>query len=230
MPVHRGDGAHRESLGGWVMLRRMRAEQARSPQPAPARARTVATFYGAVLLVGFFWHGVTEDSNDVWRLEPAQDLTTLLWTPAVGVVLGMLTVQGFRALQSRMAWLGELHREFASIFGRPSNRELVLLAAASALGEEVLFRGAMLDAWGLMVSSVVFALLHIPPRLSLWPWTVSALLMGLGFGLMTMITGNLGAAVAAHFVINLQNLTYITRNRPRLALRGPVRPADLPRG
>lgn len=188
----------------------------------------MVTFYGAVLLVGFFWHGAGQDTNDIWRLDPGQDLATLLWTPAVGVALGMLTVQAFRALQSRMHWLGELHREFASIFGRPSNQELFLLAAASALGEEVLFRGAMLDAWGLWVSSVVFALLHIPPRRSLWPWTVSALVMGLGFGLMTMITGNLGAAVAAHFVINLQNLTYITRQRPRLALRGPVRPADLP--
>ncbi len=208
--------------------RRVRAEQAMSPRPAPARARTVVTFYGAVLLVGFFWHGIVEDTNDVWRLDPSQDLFTVLWTPAVGVVAGLLTVQVFRILQSRMLWLGELHREFASIFGRPSNQELFLLAAASALGEEILFRGAMLDAWGLWVSSLVFALLHIPPRLSLWAWTVSALVMGVGFGLLTLLTGNLGAAVAAHFVINLQNLTYITRSRPRMALRGPVRPADLP--
>ncbi len=208
--------------------RGVRAQQAKSPRPAEARARTVATFYGAVLLVGFFWHGVTQDTNDIWRLDPTQDLFTLLWTAMLGVVAGLLTVQAFRALQARMLWLGELHREFASIFGRPDTRELVLIAAASALGEELLFRGAMLDAWGLWPSSLVFALLHIPPRRSLWPWTVSALLMGLGFGVLTLVTGNLGAAVAAHFVINLQNLTYITRNRPRLALRGPVRPADLP--
>ena len=51
-----------------------------------------------------------------------------------------------------------------------------------------------------------------------------------GYGLLTLVTGNLGAAVAAHFVVNLQNLAYITRQRPRLALRGPVRPADPPRG
>jgi membrane protease YdiL (CAAX protease family) len=206
----------------------MRAEQARSPRPEPAWGRTVATFYGAVVLVGFFWHGVGQDSNDIWRVDPEQDLATLLWTPAVGIVAGVLTVQGFRALQGRMAWLVELHREFSSIFGRPTNRELLLLAGASALGEEILFRGAMLDAWGLWISSLVFALLHIPPRASLWPWTVSAFIMGLGFGLMTMLTGNLGAAVAAHFVINLQNLVYITRNRPRLALGGPVRPVDVP--
>lgn len=178
------------------------------------------------MLVGFFWHGIGQDTNDVWRLRPHQDLITLLWTPAVGVLAGLLSVQAFRALQGRMVWLGELHREFSSIFGRPSSGELVLLAAASALGEEVLFRGAMLDAWGLWISSLVFALLHIPPRASLWPWTVSAFVMGLGFGVLTLVTGNLGAAVAAHFVINLQNLAYITRSPPRLALRGPVRPAD----
>jgi len=207
----------------------MRADQARTPRPEPARARTVATFYGGVLLFGFFWHAVAEDTNDVWRLDPEQDLWTLLWTPAVGVVVGLLTVQAFRVLQGRMLWLGDLHREFSSIFGRPSDGELVLLAAASALGEEVLFRGAMLDAWGLWISSVVFALLHIPPRLSLWPWTASALVMGLALGVLTLVTGNLGAAVAAHFVVNLQNLRYITRQRPRLVLGGPVRPADPPR-
>lgn len=204
----------------------VRAHQATSPRPAPARARTVATFYGAVLLVGFFWHGIAQDTNDVWRLDPTQDLTTLCWTPILGVALGLVTVHAFQALQGRMAWLGELHREFSSIFGRPGDGELVLLAAASSLGEELLFRGAMLDAWGLWASSLVFALLHIPPRRSLWPWTVSALVLGLGFGVITLVTGNLGAAVAAHFVINLQNLRYITRNRPRLTLRGPVRPAD----
>ncbi|MCH9681190.1 MAG: CPBP family intramembrane metalloprotease [Deltaproteobacteria bacterium] len=206
----------------------MGAHKATSPQPAPPRARTVATFYGALLVVGFFWHGISQDTNDLWRLQPDQDLATLIWTPGVGIIVGLLTVQGFRVLQGRMLWLGELHREFSSIFGRPPSRELFLLAAASAVGEEVLFRGAMLDNWGLIASSVVFALLHIPPRLSLWPWTVSAMVMGFGFGILTLVTGNLGAAVAAHFVINLQNLTYITRNRPPLALRGPVRPADLP--
>ena len=232
MPVGRsstpGTSVDRAAPGlrGLGYAHEVRADQAMTPRPAPARARTVATFYGGVVLVGFFWHAVSQDTNDVWRLQPQQDLVTLLWTPAVGVVAGLLAVQAFRALQGRMIWLGELHREFSSIFGRPSSGELVLLAAASALGEEVLFRGAMLDAWGLWISSLVFALLHIPPRAALWPWTVSALVMGVGFGVLTLVTGNLGAAVAAHFVINLQNMAYITRNRPRLALRGPVRPAD----
>ena len=191
-----------------------------------ARARVVTTFYGALLIGGFFWHAVAQDSNDVWRVDGSQGLLLLLLTPPVGVVFGLATVQVFRALQSRQAWLTELHREFRSIFGRPAMPELVLLAAASALGEEILFRGAMLDAWGLWPSSIVFAALHVPPKRSLWPWTASSLVLGLCLGGLTILTGNLGAAVAAHFVINLCNLVYITRHEPPITLRGPIRPAE----
>ncbi len=206
----------------------MRATTPSTPQRGLARARVVATFYGALLIAGFFWHAVAQDSNDVWRLDHSQGLGPLLLTPPLGVALGLATVQMFRWLSSRMAWLPELHREFRAIFGRPATPELVVLAAASALGEEVLFRGAMLDAWGLWVSSFVFAALHVPPKRALWPWTASSLVLGVVLGAVTLATGNLGAAVAAHFVINLQNLIYITRNAPPLTLRGPVRPAEAP--
>lgn len=196
----------------------------RTPTDGPARARTVITFYGAVGLVGFFWHATAQGTNDVWRSDPGQHWTTLLWTPFVGVALGAAVVQVFRALEGRHAWMPRLHAEFRGLLGRPSGREVVLLAATSAIGEELLFRGAMLDAWGLWASSLVFALLHIPPRLSLWPWTASSLVIGVGLGALTLWSGNLGPAVAAHFVINLQNLLYITRNPPRPAVPGPVRP------
>lgn len=210
------------------MLLPMGVHEPSSPRKAPARATAVAAFYAALLVVGFFWHAVAQDTNDVWRVDPNQGLGTLLWTPACGIILGLATVQVFRALEVRMAWLPDLHREFRSMFGRPRSPELVLLAAASALGEEIFFRGAMLDAWGLWISSLVFALLHIPPKASLWPWTLSSLVLGLVLGWLTLRTGNLGAAVAAHFVINLLNMAYITRNRPRITLRGPIRPVDPP--
>ncbi|MBC8068990.1 MAG: CPBP family intramembrane metalloprotease, partial [Deltaproteobacteria bacterium] len=175
-----------------------------SPNEAPARALTVIGFYGVVGLVGFFWHAIAEDSNDVWRLDPGQSWSTLAWTPLVGVGFGLFVVQVFRALEVRWAWLPALHAEFRAIFGRPGASELILLAAASALAEELLFRGAMLDAWGLWPSAMVFALLHIPPKRALWPWTASSLAIGLALAELTLLTGNLGAAVAAHFVINLQ--------------------------
>lgn len=194
-----------------------------SPKPTAARAQVVASFYVALALAGFLWHAISQENNDCWR-ELGVGTVELLWTPLIGVAFGLAAVVAFRVLERRWTWLPELHREFRSILGRPSGSELLLLAAASSIGEEIFFRGAMLDVWGPWLSSLVFALLHVPPRKELWPWTVSAGLLGLGLAGLTLWTGNLGAAVAAHFVINLINLAYITRRAPAMALRGPIRP------
>jgi membrane protease YdiL (CAAX protease family) len=195
----------------------------RSPQPSATRAKVVASFYVGVGLAGFLWHAIAQDDNDVWSAADTHILE-LLWTPLLGVAFGLGVIVAFRVAERRFAWLPALHREFRSILGRPTGAELVVLAAASALGEEIFFRGAMLDAWGPWVSSAVFALLHVPPRRELWPWTLSAGLLGLALAGLTTLTGNLGAAVAAHFVINLVNLAYITRRAPAIALRGPIQP------
>ena len=197
--------------------------QPSSPKPTAARAQVVASFYLALAIVGFLWHGISQSDNDCWRAAGVSDVA-LLWTPLLGILFGLVVVFAFRVLERRWAWLPQLHREFRSILGRPSGSELLLLAAASAIGEEIFFRGAMLDAWGPWLSSLVFALLHVPPRRELWPWTVSAGLLGLCLSGLTLWTGNLGAAVAAHFVINLINLAYITRRAPAIAVRGPVVP------
>ena len=174
-------------------------------------------------MVAFFWHAIVEDSNDVWRAGPEISWATLLWTPLIGVAFGLAVVVAFRWLEPRQPWISELGGEFRSIFGRPRLRELFLLAAASSLGEELLFRGAMLDAWGLWLSSLVFAALHLPPKRTLWPWTLSSFILGVALGLLTLLTHNLGAAVAAHFVINLLNLHYITRGEEASASRVEVR-------
>jgi membrane protease YdiL (CAAX protease family) len=199
--------------------------QPSSPKPTAARAQVVASFYVALALVGFLWHAISQGDNDCWRAAGVSD-AALLWTPLLGVAFGLAVVVAFRVLERRWAWLPDLHGEFRSILGRPSGSELLLLAAASAIGEEIFFRGAMLDAWGPWLSSLVFALLHVPPRRELWAWTASAGLLGLCLAGLTLWTGNLGAAVAAHFVINLINLTYITRRAPAIVVRGPVQPAS----
>ena len=196
-----------------------RVIQSATPKSSPAQASTAATFYAVIFLIGFFWHGAAQETNDLWRLDPEQGLVTLLWTPLLGVLFGLAVVRGFRVLEGRMSWLPALQREFRDLLGRPSGRDLFILAVASSVGEEVLFRGAMLDAWGPWISSLVFAGLHIGPRRSLWPWTLSSLLLGLCLAGLTLATGNLGAAIAAHFVINLLNLHYITRKPPEFGRR-----------
>lgn len=189
------------------------ATGSRRPTAAPDRTPTVVGFYLALALVGLVWHGVAQGSNDLWRLDATAPPHWLALGPLIGLAFGLLAVWLMRWLEPRYAFMGRLHEEFASIFGRATQREVLWLAAASAVGEEILFRGAMMDAWGLVPSSLVFALLHLPPRRELWPWTASAAILGLSLGGLTLLTGNLGAAVVAHFTINALNLAYITRAR-----------------
>lgn len=183
----------------------------RPPSAASARIPTVVGFYLALALAGLVWHGVAQNSNDVWRTNLSRPHSWLFLGPLMGVLFGLLAVRLMRWLEPRRKWMGDLRVEFADIFGRATHGEIVWLAAASAVGEEIFFRGAMMDAWGLLPSSLVFALLHLPPRRSLWPWTASAALLGLSLGALTLATGNLGAAVLAHFTINALNMAYITR-------------------
>lgn len=199
----------------------MRIPESSSPKPGAARAQVVASFYLGLALVGFLWHAIGQENNDFWRAADV-GVVQLLWTPVIGVAFGLAVVFGFRAFERRWKWLPALHEEFRSVLGRPTGAELLLLAAASAVGEEILFRGAMLDAWGPWLSSVVFALLHVPPRRELWPWTLSAGLLGVALAWMTAWTGNLGPAIAAHFVINAINLVHITRRNPAMAVGGPL--------
>ena len=185
----------------------------RRPNAASARIPTVVSFYLGLVLAGLVWHGVGQGSNDIWRADARDSPLWLLWGPLIGLGFGLAAVSLMRWIEPRFSWMVELRTEFADIFGRATTSEVLWLAGASAIGEELLFRGAMMDAWGLVPSSLVFALLHLPPRRSLWPWTASAALLGLALGGLTLWTGNLGAAVAAHFAINALNMAYITKKR-----------------
>lgn len=84
-----------------------------------------------------------------------------------------------------------------------------MLAVASSFGEEIFFRGALVPAVGLWASSVVFAFLHIGPKLRFLPWTFSSLVAGLVFGQLFLWSGDLSGPVVAHFTVNALNLRYL---------------------
>ena len=61
------------------------------------------------------------------------------------------------------------------------------------------------------VATVAFAGLHVGPGNRHLPWTVSALVVGVLFAHLSLWTGDLSAAIVAHFLINFLNLTFICR-------------------
>jgi membrane protease YdiL (CAAX protease family) len=128
-----------------------------------------------------------------------------------GLAAGLLIVFASRMALYRFEWARSLHRELRHLLFPLTDVEIVVLAGASSVGEEMFFRGALLPAIGLLGSSAIFALLHIGPKARHLPWTISSFVVGLLFGAMFMWTGDLTGPVVAHFLVNFLNLRYLAQ-------------------
>jgi membrane protease YdiL (CAAX protease family) len=180
------------------------------PQPPHSRATLIIGLYGGLGLAGLLLSAGRGDA-DVYRASEERALWWHAVSPLLGVALGLAVVALTRVVVARSAWGRQLHTEFRALLGDVTGREIAILAVASAIGEEVLFRGALQPWIGLVPQAVLFGLLHIGPSRRFLPWTAWALAMGLAFGGMVTLTGDLGGAIAAHFIINFMNLHFIAR-------------------
>jgi membrane protease YdiL (CAAX protease family) len=189
-----------------------------SPAPPLSRASLVLGLYGAMALLGLLIAAGRGDP-DVYRIgEPAA--WQLLLGPLVGVAAGLIVVGLTRLATRHFQWARDLHASFKDLLGPLTGREIVILAVASSIGEETLFRGALQPWLGVWLQAVVFALLHVGPGKRFVPWTISALVLGVAFGWLAVWTENLGAPIAAHFTINFMNLRYIVRARAAERIAG----------
>ncbi len=166
--------------------------------------------YGGLSLVAILISAGREDV-DIYRIEGTSTGWMLLLSPLVGVALGLLVVGLSRLAVGRYDWARSLHHDFRELLGPLTQREILVLALASSIGEELFFRGALQPWLGIWPQAVLFALLHIGPGMRFLPWTASALVLGATFGLLYRGTGDLGAPIVAHFTINYLNLHFIAR-------------------
>jgi hypothetical protein len=88
----------------------------------------------------------------------------------------------------------------------------LVVAAAAGIAEELLFRGVLLalllpDAAGLVLTSVLFGLLHaVTPT-----YAILAGLMGLWLGILQLASGNLLVPIITHAVYDLAALMMLRR-------------------
>jgi membrane protease YdiL (CAAX protease family) len=168
----------------------------------------VIGLYAAMGIVAFVIAAGRGDP-DLYRLGGDPARWQLALGPVFGAALGLAVVGLTRLATKQFQWARELHASFRDLLGPLTGREIVILAIASAIGEELLFRGALLPWLGVWWQGIVFALLHVGPGRRFLPWTASALVLGIAFGGLAQWTGNLGGPIAAHFVINFLNLRFI---------------------
>lgn len=194
--------------------------------PRLSRAGLIVCFYGLLAGAALLWGALRGQPNLFVHPAGPHGIVPLFSSLAIGTALGLLIVLLTRHLQERYAWARALHNEFRHLLGHLSGREIVLLAAASAIGEECFFRGALLGqlllalpggppgALGaVLISSLVFGLLHIGPSRRFLPWTLSSLGIGVLLGLVYVGMGDLLGPIAIHFTVNLLNLQDITRRQ-----------------
>lgn len=136
----------------------------------------------------------------------------------VGVVVGLLLALASHYLFGHLArsgwdsvrWLRESVMRPIALALPPGGK--VLVSLASGFCEEILFRGILLSELGLYVSSLLFALLHLGDRRMVWMagW---AMMTGLLMGGLTLLTGNLGVAVAVHVTNNYASFWLLQHGR-----------------
>ncbi len=191
-----------------------------------SRLRFAATVYAALSALAIGWAILRDDLNLYQHPDPLVRLPLVASIPlglATGLAVGLFVAFLTRFAVRRWPPVRALHVEFRALFGPLTNGEIALFALFSSVGEELFFRGALLPASGLAISSLLFGLMHLAPKRRLVPWTVSALVMGFVLGGLFVLTGDLTAPLVAHFVVNYENLQFITSYDPAAAV--PSRPA-----
>ena len=179
-------------------------------EPAATRSGLIVGFYGALALVAMLVSAGRGDV-DIYRQAEFWSATKLVLSPFLGLAFGLFVVLLSRLAVRNYDWAKRLHRDFRAILGPLTGGEILVLAAASSIGEELMFRGALQPWIGIWPQAVIFALLHVGRSVRFLPWTASAFVLGVLLGYMFRFMGDLGAPIVAHFTINYLNLRFIVR-------------------
>jgi membrane protease YdiL (CAAX protease family) len=166
-------------------------------------------FYLVLALAGVAWIGWRGDLG--WRLffDPARWARDIASGLGAGAALIALWALARRSLASAR----RVEEAIGEMLGAVRGDEILALAVISSIAEEVFFRGGVQGSWGWLWASALFAILHTGPGPAFRVWTLFALVGGVAFGLLTVWSGNLLAAIVAHGVVNGWNLRALSRRQ-----------------
>ncbi|MFO0586457.1 MAG: CPBP family intramembrane glutamic endopeptidase [Polyangiaceae bacterium] len=133
---------------------------------------------------------------------------------ALGFLLSLLAIAATRIVVSRFAWGRRLHRDLRPTARDLTTAQIFLLAGLSSLGEELLFRGVLTPAIGVVMSAALFGLAHQMGGPSRWVWVGWAIVVGIGLGAVFAATGSLLGPLLAHAITNTVNLAYLRDHDP----------------
>lgn len=177
----------------------------------PRLTSFAALFYGGLVIAAALWSGLRGRELFVIGDSVPLSIVSGLGTAAVTVLAAILAYRLVPALK-------KLAAEIAPQVVDPANvRDLILISVFSGVGEEVFFRGAVQQEFGLVVASVIFGLVHLGPDRRYIAWTASAVAAGFLFGWLYIVTGGLLAPIIAHAAHNATIFALWKRSRREAA-------------
>ncbi len=190
----------------------------RVPGSRPVGPRFVlfaGIFYGLLVVAAALWSGLRGFPLDFFGDSVPLGLLLGALTAVLSVSSGLLLYRLVPVLRQIADELGPRLVEGAS------TQNLVLVSIFSGVGEEVFFRGAVQQEFGLLVASLLFGVVHVGPDRRYLLWSVWAVVAGLIFGLLYEFTGGLLAPILAHAGHNAATLLLWKRSR-----KVPTRPVN----
>lgn len=170
-------------------------------------------FYGLLVVAAALWSGLRGFTLDL--LGDSVPLSLVL-----GTLTALATVSSGLLLYRMVPALREIAEELGPRLVEGANSgNLILVSLFSGVGEEVLFRGAVQQEFGLLVASILFGVVHVGPDRRYLLWSAWALVAGLIFGVLYEVTGGLLAPILAHAAHNAATL--LLWKRSRMGSMGP---------
>lgn len=173
-------------------------------------ARKSSLLYGSMTIIGLaalrYGHHTLHMALGI--PQTATEVARLVLTGLVGA--GLLHVLGY-FFEDWFASFRELKSRIMHFLGPASALTALYLALITSFGEELLFRGALQPVAGLVLTSVLFGMLHVGKDGLVSAWSVWATIAGLLLGWMYQETASLWPPVVAHFGVNAVSMLTIRR-------------------
>jgi len=205
-------GRDQHALG--AQAERLGASGERGAPPGRPATLLVAVYLGVGAMAAAIVVALGRDPFSCEGWLGVRGVASSLVSLGLGVLVGATTIAATPVMVRRWRWARALHLALRPAVHRAGDGALLAVAGASALGEELLFRGLLVPLVGVAVSSVAFGVLHQIRGMARWGWIGWATLMGLVFGEVFAMTGSLLGPLLAHAVINHYNLRFLRDNDP----------------
>ncbi len=179
------------------------------------RGRVLAiggAFYAALALGGLAWMHLRGDRLAERLLSPYAPAALAI---AAGLACGGAFVVLAEMLLRRAAWAERLRAELLEMLDPLTTGVALGVALVSGVAEEILFRGALQPAIGLIATALVFGFLHGGLGRAWRGWAAFACIAGFALGGLERWSGGLLAPMVAHVTINGVELLILARRQTR---------------